>query len=95
MTFIVDAILSFVNFQGPSKVSENFSDDIDDWSGPADAALVLDSSVVDFDEVRYMRSVAAAVALNLDVWSVRSGSRTVDLGSRFEVIHMALRNEIH
>ena len=75
-------------------MSENFSDDIDDWSGPADAALVLDSSVVDFDEVRYMRSVAAAVALNLDVWSVRSGSRTVDLGSRIEVIHIAQRNEI-
>ena len=84
----VKELTSYLTNSGPIASSPN--NDLDSpfiWRGLADVSLVLDSSVVDFDEVRYMRSVAAAVALQLDIWSFihPSSGKTVDLGSRFEV----------
>jgi len=58
------------------------------YAGIADVSLVLDSSLFDPDDVTYMRQVAAALTLELDIWSIDQGQKeekVTDMGSRMEV----------
>ena len=60
------------------KEEANRGEDVRQYAGIADVGLVLDTSITDPDEVLYMRQVASALALELDIWSIE----TTDTGAR-------------